>query len=238
MRRAVALGGAIRAPEPNKGVAVGDAVPDFTLMDQTGKPVRLSQFRGRAGGRDFVYTRCPVATACPMTMAKFSKIDAALAKEKFGALLSITVDPGERHAGGAARTSRSGSAPIPKRWKFLTGDPRPSRARRSASASSTTRITARSSTPRRWRSSIPTGKLATIYYGEIGSPKRCSRTWRKREKDEEGSGSWRLSCSAAIVGWAVAALCQGRRIRRSTFKQYCAKCHGEDGKAQTPRASS
>src|SRR5262249_9536543 len=62
-------------PEPNKGVAPGDDVPDFALVDQTGKTVRLSQFRGTPVAVTFAYTRCPVATACPMTMTKFAKID-------------------------------------------------------------------------------------------------------------------------------------------------------------------
>ena len=48
-------------------------MPDFTLTDQTGKAVRLSQFRGEPVAVTFVYTRCPIATACPMTMTKFAK---------------------------------------------------------------------------------------------------------------------------------------------------------------------
>jgi protein SCO1/2 len=87
-------GGADAAlPEPNKGIAPGDAVPDFALVDQTGRTVRLSQFRGTPVAVTFAYTRCPVATACPMTMTKFAKIDAALVKKSYGELLSITVDP-------------------------------------------------------------------------------------------------------------------------------------------------
>ena len=87
------FGGAGVKPEPNKGIAVGDTVPDFTLTDQTGAPVRLSQFRGQPVAVTFVYTRCPVATACPLTVARFSKIQAGLVKERFGQLLTVTVDP-------------------------------------------------------------------------------------------------------------------------------------------------
>ncbi|HEY7369190.1 MAG TPA: copper-binding protein, partial [Thermoanaerobaculia bacterium] len=68
-------------PVPNRGAHVGDAIPDFTLTDQTGKTVHLSDFRGDVVAVSFLYTQCPIATACPMTTAKFSKIDAELAKK-------------------------------------------------------------------------------------------------------------------------------------------------------------
>jgi protein SCO1/2 len=109
-------------PEPNRGVGVGDLVPDFTLVDQTGKPVRFSQFRGEPVAVTFVYTRCPIVTACPITVGKFSKIAAALVKEKFGTLLAVTVDPaGDTPAVLKDYATRVGADP--SRWKFLTGDP-------------------------------------------------------------------------------------------------------------------
>src|SRR6185295_2082568 len=84
------FGGSGIKPEPNKGVAIGDTIPDFTLTDQTGARVKLSQFRGQPVAVTFVYSRCPVATACPLTVARFSKIDAGLKKDNFGALLCVT----------------------------------------------------------------------------------------------------------------------------------------------------
>ena len=59
-------------PQPNRGVAVGDPVPDFALTDQTGHTVRLSQLRGNPIAVTFLYTRCPIATACPLTATKFA----------------------------------------------------------------------------------------------------------------------------------------------------------------------
>ncbi|MGH9317259.1 MAG: SCO family protein, partial [Thermoanaerobaculia bacterium] len=58
------------APQPNRTVGVGDPVPDFALTDQTGRIVRLSEMRGEPVAVPFLYTQCPVATACPMTTAK------------------------------------------------------------------------------------------------------------------------------------------------------------------------
>jgi protein SCO1/2 len=109
-------------PEPNKGIAVGDTAPDFTLTDQTGKPVRLSSLRGEPVAVTFVYTRCPDATACPMTVAKFAKLNAALSKEKAGRLLAVTVDPVNDTPEVLADFAKHIGAD-PARWKFLTGRP-------------------------------------------------------------------------------------------------------------------
>jgi len=110
-------------PEPNRAIAVGDRVPDFTLTDQTGRAVRLSQFRGEPVAVTFAYTRCPDATACPMTMSKFAKLNAALAKEKDGRLLAVTVDPETDTPAVLADYARRIGADA-ERWRFLTGDPR------------------------------------------------------------------------------------------------------------------
>ena len=117
------FGGAGIQPEPNKGVAVGDEIPDFTLIDQTGARVKLSQFRGEPVAVTFTYTRCPIATACPLTVARFSRIDAALKKENFGALLCVSVDP-RNDTPAALKDYAARVGADPKRWKFLTGDPR------------------------------------------------------------------------------------------------------------------
>lgn len=112
-------GGAL--PEPNRGIAVGDTPPDFALTDQTGRTVRLSELRGEPVALTFVYTRCPDATACPMTMARFAKLNAEIAGRKLGRLLAITVDPeNDTPAVLADYATRIGADPA--RWKFLTGD--------------------------------------------------------------------------------------------------------------------
>jgi protein SCO1/2 len=41
--------------------APGDAVPDFKLRNQDGRPIHLGQFRGKALVVTFIYTRCPIA---------------------------------------------------------------------------------------------------------------------------------------------------------------------------------
>ena len=108
-------------PRPNRAVGVGEVVPDFALTDQTGKTVRLSEMRGEPVALTFLYTQCPVSTACPMTTAKFSSLAAMLKERKFGRLLVVTVDPQRDTPTALAEYARKAGAD-PRRWKFLTGD--------------------------------------------------------------------------------------------------------------------
>jgi protein SCO1 len=77
--------------------AAGDAVPDFKLVNQSGKTLRLGQFKGRVLLVTFVYTRCPLADYCPRMSRNFAEVDKALAADPalYGEthLLSISFDP-------------------------------------------------------------------------------------------------------------------------------------------------
>ena len=44
---------------------IGDEVPDFTLVSQDGKRIRIHEYRGRALVLTFIYTRCPLPDYCP-----------------------------------------------------------------------------------------------------------------------------------------------------------------------------
>ena len=75
----------------------GDAVPDFQLLNQSGRTIHLSQFKGKALLITFIYTRCPLADFCPRMSRNFAEVDKALAADpKLYAnthLLSISFDP-------------------------------------------------------------------------------------------------------------------------------------------------
>lgn len=109
------------AIEPNPG----DEVPDFSLINQDGKQIKLSQYRGRALVLTFIYTRCPLPDYCPLMTDNFSEIEKSLkaTPEMYSKthLLSISVDPeydspkvlrayGARHSADFAHSD------------FLTGD--------------------------------------------------------------------------------------------------------------------
>ena len=75
----------------------GDAVPDFKLVNQSGKAIHLAQFRGKAVLLTFIFTRCSMADFCPKMSSNFAEIDKGLAKDKsiYGRthLLSVSFDP-------------------------------------------------------------------------------------------------------------------------------------------------
>jgi protein SCO1/2 len=168
-------------PEPNKAIAVGETVPDFALTDQTGKTVRLSQFHGEPVAVTFAYTRCPDATACPMTMAKFAKLNAALTGKNFGRLLAITVDPeNDTPAVLADYAKRIGADPA--RWKFLTGDPRA--LARVAETFGVLYYPERGRIVHQQAVAVidPEGRLAAIYYGADWEPEQVLQELEKARK--------------------------------------------------------
>ncbi len=168
-------------PEPNRAVGVGDAVPDFTLLDQNGATVRLSQFRGEPVGVTFLYTTCPDANACPMTTAKFSRLDVMLREKKFGHLLVVTVDP-EHDTPAVLKDYAKKAGADPKRWSFLTGDP----AKVAEVASRFGILYSKKGSQVLHQQGVavvdPDGKLATIYYGETWQPEHILRDMEKARK--------------------------------------------------------
>lgn len=78
-------------------LAPGDEVPDTALTDETGHPVRLSDWRGSAVAVTFIYTRCPLPQYCPMIDRRFAEVQKLVADdaELRGRvrLLSVSFDP-------------------------------------------------------------------------------------------------------------------------------------------------
>ncbi len=76
---------------------VGDAVPNFHLLDQSNRQISMAQFKGKALLVTFIYTRCPLGDFCPRMSRNFAEINTALAQDKSlyakTDLLSISFDP-------------------------------------------------------------------------------------------------------------------------------------------------
>ena len=73
----------------------GEQVPDVELVDQDGRAVRLSDYRGKALVLTFIYTDCPLPNFCPLMSKQFAALQPKLRKA-FGdkaQLLSISFDP-------------------------------------------------------------------------------------------------------------------------------------------------
>jgi protein SCO1 len=83
----------VRGPHPFR--EVGETAPDFALYDQEGRVVQMNRFRGKQIMLNFIYTRCPIATMCPLSTAKMVMTQ-KLAREagvKNLELISISMDP-------------------------------------------------------------------------------------------------------------------------------------------------
>jgi protein SCO1/2 len=75
----------------------GETVPDFKLLNQSGREIHLSQYRGKVLVLTFIYTRCLSPQFCPLMSLNFAKLEEMLAANpKLYAkshLLSISFDP-------------------------------------------------------------------------------------------------------------------------------------------------
>ena len=108
------------------GPASGDKVPDFSLTNQDGKPVRMGKYRGKAILLTFIYTRCPLPDYCPLMTERFAEIENLLKGDAslYGKthLLSITVDP-EYDKPAVLRSYGQSAAGLQSfdHWEFATG---------------------------------------------------------------------------------------------------------------------
>lgn len=104
----------------------GDAMPDYPFMTEEGKPIRLSELKGKAIGLTFIFTRCPFPTFCPRMTDHFSKAAQELSKTNSPTnwqLLSISFDP---EFDTPDRLKQYAKIKYPKRpadkWNFMTGE--------------------------------------------------------------------------------------------------------------------
>jgi protein SCO1 len=104
---------------------VGDALPDLTLTDERGQPLRLGDYRGKALAITFIYTRCPLPNFCPLLSEKFRTVQETLladpAAPQNWQLLSVTIDPENDTAEVLQRYAKSQRADA-AHWKFATGE--------------------------------------------------------------------------------------------------------------------
>ena len=110
------------APGNKPVLQVGEAVPDFTLIDQRRVSVRLSAFEGRVVAITFIYTRCPLPNFCFRMSNNFGVLHRRFANRmgKDLVLLSITFDPEHDQPETLADYARTW-AKDDKDWHFLTG---------------------------------------------------------------------------------------------------------------------
>lgn len=105
-----------------KPLEIGARVPDFTLIDQTRQPVRLSSLAGKVVVVNFIYTRCALPQFCLRVSNNFGVLQKRFAKElgRDVVLLTITFDP-QRDTPEALAAYASQWKADPRSWRFLTG---------------------------------------------------------------------------------------------------------------------
>jgi protein SCO1/2 len=109
------------APAP---LAIGARVSDFTLTDQTGQRVSLSQFAGKVVAVTFIYTSCPLPDYCFRLSNNLARVQKRFAA-RMGrdlVLLSISFDPVHDRPEVLAKYASTWKAD-PDSWRFLTGSP-------------------------------------------------------------------------------------------------------------------
>ncbi len=107
---------------PHATVKLGDAVPDFTLTDQSGQPVTLSRLTGKVVAVTFIYTSCPLPDYCFRLANNFGQLNQRFAG-RMGrdlVLLSISFDPVHDQPKVLEKYAETWKAD-PESWHFLTG---------------------------------------------------------------------------------------------------------------------
>ncbi len=111
--------------EPASRLAVIRPAPDFRLVDQDEKPVKLSDYRGKVVLVNFIFTTC--SGTCPATTHRMAKIHQEIArrpelKDRVH-ILSISLDP-RRDTPEMLRGYRRLYDIEADNWSFLTGSPK------------------------------------------------------------------------------------------------------------------
>ena len=94
--------------------------PGFTLQDAAGKPVSLSDFKGKVVVLHFIYTNCP--DFCPLHAEKIAEIQKMVnitPMKSMVQFISVTTDP-SRDKGQALTEFGKNHGLDPVNWIFLT----------------------------------------------------------------------------------------------------------------------
>jgi cytochrome oxidase Cu insertion factor (SCO1/SenC/PrrC family) len=95
------------------------ALPDFALVERSGRPMRRSDLEGKIWVASFIFTNC--ADECPLITAEMARLQADVTAVEDIRLVSITVDPARDTPAVLSQYAERFTAD-PERWLFLTGD--------------------------------------------------------------------------------------------------------------------
>ena len=94
------------------------SVPDFSLTNQQGESLGLSDMAGKIWVADFIFTNCP--TICPAMTQEMARLQSEFVADPVY-FVSFSVDPERDTANILSRYAKAYGADD-RRWHFLTGD--------------------------------------------------------------------------------------------------------------------
>jgi protein SCO1/2 len=102
----------------------GSMLPDYTLTNELGNVIRLSDFRGKVLAFTFIFTRCPYPDFCPRMTDLFARAQKTLSTQtdapKNLRFLSISFDP-EHDTPELLRAYAERQHYDPSHWTLATG---------------------------------------------------------------------------------------------------------------------
>jgi protein SCO1/2 len=112
------LGAPTKTENPLSDLSVHNRVSDFSLTDQNGAPLALSDLQGKIWVADFIFTNC--VTICPLMTEEMAKLQKQFASEDV-TFVSFSVDP-ERDTPEVLSHYAARYGVVHDRWVFLTGE--------------------------------------------------------------------------------------------------------------------
>ena len=106
------------AAKPLEGLQRYGSVPQFSLVERSGKAITLADLRGSIWIADFIYTTCQ--DTCPMQTAEMAQLQKEWKDREGLKLVSFSVDPEKDTTAVLSRYADRYKADG-QRWLFLTG---------------------------------------------------------------------------------------------------------------------
>ena len=103
---------------PLEGLNRYGSVPEFSLVERTGKTTTLADLRGKIWVADFIYTTCQ--DTCPLQSAEMTKLQDQWKDQTGLKLVSFSVDPAKDTTEVLSRYAERYQADA-SCWLFLTG---------------------------------------------------------------------------------------------------------------------
>jgi len=112
---------ALRGKKPGEGMLPAIAqMPDFTLINQDGRPVTGKDLAGTPYILDFIFTSC--TDFCPSMTREMGNIRKALGEQSRVRTVSVSVDPERDKPAVLKKYAGTNNKSGDDRWLFLTGE--------------------------------------------------------------------------------------------------------------------